>query len=115
MTAKAKKGASQLHLNNKELRRELYRADVIILTALSLMHSHEQEQLKHQLTSCQTTTTSDPLAEDARLEAMHRIKPKCDYNKMMLIILALILALAWYSAQTDIQFLQAQLVQVDYR
>lgn len=94
MTSKAKnlKGASPLYLNNKELRRELYRADVILMTALSMMHTHQQQTLKHRLERCHTTDASDPLAENSRLQAMHRITPKCDYVKLFLFIATLILS-----------------------
>lgn len=96
MSFKAKnlKGASPLHLNNKELRRELYRADVIILTALSLMHAHQQQTLKYQLERCHTTEASDPLAEETRMQAMHRITAKCefDYIKLFLFTATLILS-----------------------
>lgn len=92
MTAKAKKGASPLHLNNKELRRELYRADVIILTALSMLDIEQHTMLERKLIDCHVTDDQDPLADSARLQAMHRITPKCDYVKLILWIAALILS-----------------------
>ena len=122
MTAKAKKlkGASPLHLDNIELRRELYRADAIILNAVSMMSVANQLVLQSKLVDCHVTSADDPLAEDTRLAAMHRITPKRDYSKLALIVLALILGLAWISTQTEVQILQAEAAQVqgdnhDYR
>ena len=120
MGTKTKKGASPLHLNNKELRRELHRANVIIMTAVSAMSAQQQKVLELTLINCHTTERADPLAEDTRLQAMHRITPKRDYSKLALIVLALILGLAWISTQTEMQILQAEAAQVqgdnhDYR
>lgn len=120
MTTKTKKGASPLRLNNTELRRELHRADVIIMTAVSQMSAQDQKTLELTLINCHTTERADPLAETVRLQAMHRITPKRDYSKLVLIVLALILGLAWISTQTEMQILQAEAAQVrgdnhDYR
>lgn len=120
MTTKTKKGASPLRLNNTELRRELHRADIIIMHAVSLMTPDTQELLKDQLERCHTTDAIDPLGEDARLQAMHRITPRRDYSRLALIVLALILGIAWISTQTEVQILQAEAAQVqgdnhDYR
>lgn len=120
MTTKTKKGASALRLNNTELRRELHRADVIIMTAVSQMSAQDQKVLELTLINCHTTERADPLAETVRLQAMHRITPKRDYSKLALIVLALILGLAWISTQTEVQILQAEAAQVqgdnhDYR
>ena len=112
MTTKAKTGASPLHLDNTELRRELHRADLIIMTSLSLMHPHTQELLKYELADCHVTDASDPLAEDSRLQALHRITPKRDYYKWALLLLILVLGAAWYSVQAENQQLHAQLTQV---
>lgn len=92
MTKKTKTGASPLHLDNTELRRELHRADLIIMTSLSLMHPHTQELLKYELADCHVTDASDPLAEDSRQQALHRITPKCDYVKLFLFIATLLLS-----------------------
>lgn len=94
MTAKAKtlKGASPLHLDNKELRLELRRADVVIMTAVSLLSLPKQIELEDQLVDSHITDIADPFAHDARLQAMHRITPKCDYVKLFLLIAALLLA-----------------------
>ena len=92
MGTKTKKGASPLHLNNKELRRELHRADVIIMTAVSAMSAQQQKVLELTLINCHTTERADPLAEDTRLQAMHRITPKCDYVKLFLFIATLLLS-----------------------
>lgn len=115
MTTKTKKGASALRLNNTELRHELHRADIIIMHAVSLMAPDTQELLKHQLERCHTTDASDPLADDTRLQAMHRITPKRDYHKLALIVLALVLALAWVSTQTELQILQSEVAQIQGR
>lgn len=112
MTAKAKTGASQLYLDNAELRRELHRADTIIMTAVSLLSVQHQTTLEDQLIDCYVTSDADPLAELTRLDAMHRITPKRDYNKILLIILILGLCAAWYSVQADNQQLRAELTQV---
>ena len=120
MTTKAKTGASPLHLDNTELRRELHRADLIIMTSLSLMHPHTQELLKYELADCHVTDASDPIAEDSRQQALHRITPKRDYSKLALIVLAVVFGLAWLSTQTEVQILQAEAAQIqgdnhDYR
>ena len=112
MSTTTKKGASPLQLNNKELRLELRRADVIIMTAVSLLSTRQQADLEDQLIDCHITDDADPLADTARLQAMHRITPKCNYHGIMLIILALVLGVAWYSVQADNQLLRAELVQV---
>lgn len=112
MATKTKKGASSLRLNNTELRHELRRADVIIMTAVSQMSAQDQTLLKMTLKNCHITDDADPLAETVRLQAMHRITPKRDYSKLVLIVLALILGLAWISTQTEMQILQAEAAQV---
>lgn len=112
MTSKTKKGASALRLNNTELRRELRRADVIIMTAVSAMSAQQQQALQLTLMSCHITERADPLAETVRLQAMHRITPKRDYSKLVLIVVALVLALAWVSTQTEMQILQAEAAQI---
>lgn len=117
MTAKAKKlkGASPLHLDNIELRRELYRADAIILNAVSMMSVANQLVLQSKLVDCHVTSADDPLAEDTRLAAMHRITPKRDYSKLALIVLAVVFGLAWLSTQTEMQILQAEAAQIQGR
>ena len=115
MTAKAKKGASPLHLSNKELRRELCRADVIIMTAVSAMNTQQQKVLEQTLMNCHITERADPLAEDTRLQAMHRITPTRDYRKLALIVLAVVFGLAWLSTQTERQILQAEAAQIQGR
>ncbi len=115
MTTKTKKGASPLRLNNTELRRELHRADVIIMTAVSQMSAQDQTLLKMTLKNCHITDDTDPLAETVRLQAMHRITPTRDYIKLALIVLALILGIAWISTQTEVQILQAEAAQTQGR
>lgn len=115
MTIKNKKGASPLRLSNQELRRELCRADVIIMTAVSAMNTQQQKVLEQTLMNCHITERADPLAEDTRLQAMHRITPTRDYSKLALIVLAVVFGLAWLSTQTEMQILQAEAAQIQGR
>ena len=112
MSKQSKKGASPLQPNSKELRLELRRADIIIMTAVSMLSSEQIEALENQLMDCHITDDADPLAEDLRLQAMHRVEPKCDYHKLALFILILVLGVAWYSVQADNQLLHAKVAQV---
>lgn len=109
MTKKTKTGASPLHLDNTELRRELYRADAIILNAVSMMSVANQLVLQSRLVDCHVTSADDPLAEDTRLAAMHRITPKYDWLKTGLAALIILLSVGLVVINDENQRLSDQL------
>lgn len=120
MTIKNKKGASPLRLSNKELRRELCRADVIIMTAVSQMSAQDQQTLELTLINCHTTDRADPLAETVRLQAMHRITPRRDWLKLVLAAFIVLLGVGLVASNDENQRLSDHLTQIqgnndDYR
>ncbi|MDN3441071.1 hypothetical protein QL898_05460 [Psychrobacter sp. APC 3279] len=92
MTATAKTGASQLHLDNTELRRELIHADIIIANARMAMEWREEDLCADMNAINAQAKPSDPFRSAARHQAMHRITPKCDYVKLFLFIATLLLS-----------------------
>lgn len=102
-------GASPLHLNNKELRRELAYADAIIANIESIIIDEQKGCLEAMNVINAGANSSDPFRSEARKQAMHRTAKKHDYLKIALIALCILLSVAWYSTQQDHDLLMAQL------
>ena len=104
-------GASPLHLNNKELRRELAYADTIIANIESIIIDEQKGCLEAMNAINANATSSDPFRSESRKRVMHRITPKRDYLKIILIALCILLGFAWYTAQLDRDLLMQQTTQ----
>lgn len=104
-------GASPLHLNNKELRRELAYADTIIANIESVIIDEQKRCLEAMNAINAGTTASDPFRSESRKRVMHRITPKRDYLKIILIVLCIFLGMAWYTAQQERDFVMQQAAQ----
>lgn len=101
-------GASPLHLNNKELRRELAYADTIIANIESIIIDEQKGCLEAMNAINANATSSDPFRSESRKRVMHRITPKRDYLKIILIALCILLGFAWYTAQQERDFFMQQ-------
>ena len=97
----SKTGATPRQLNERELHRELRRADFIIDDAMGLLSPADRRSLNAQQAILGITDPLDPRGKKSRKAALNRIKPKPDYNKIMLIALCILLGWAWYTAQQD--------------
>lgn len=104
-------GASPLHLNNKELRRELAYADTIIANIESIIIDEQKGCLEAMNAINANATSSDPFRSESRKRVMHRITPKRDYLKIILIALCILLGFAWYTAQQERDFFMQQTAQ----
>ncbi len=105
----SKTGASARQLDERELHRELRRADTAIEAATSIMRPAQVRKLHTTLAITGVVEDDDWLGKDARHTALNRIKPKPDYTKIMLIALCIFLGWAWYSAQLDRDLFMAQI------
>lgn len=106
-------GASPLHLNNKELRRELIHADAIIANIESIVIDEQKSCLEAMNVINASATSSDPFRSEARKQAMHRTTKKHDYLKIALVTLCILLGFAWYSAQLERDLYMAEIEQGD--
>ena len=101
-----KTGASQLQLDNTELRRELVHAHAIISNIEGIIIEEQRDMLVMMNALNAYTTSDDPFRSQARRCAMHRIKPRHDYNKWALMLLVIVLSIAWGSVARTNQQLQ---------
>ena len=102
-------GASPLHLNPQELRRELRRADTIISNAYARLSVSDKLILAYQQNKQGITPTHDPMGAAKRRQAMHRITPKRDYIIIALTLAIAFLVLAWCASRTNNDLLRAEL------
>lgn len=109
MKTPKQKGATRCHQNERDLHRELRRADKTIEAAASIMRTNQVSKLHNMLVINGVIEEEDWLGKDARHTALNRIKPKPDYTKIMLIALCIFLGWAWYSAQLDRDLFMAQI------
>ena len=113
---KNKTGASPRKLNERELHRELRRAELTIEAAASVMHPNKVIQLHKMLVINGVIDDEDWLGKDARQAALNRTKPRFDYFKRILIVLCTVLSLGWCSDQTadELQRAETAYVSVDH-
>lgn len=107
------KGATQRQLNERELHRELRRAERAIEMATTMMSLDQTLRLHKALVINKIADDEDWLGADARHVALNRIKPKRDYLKIILVALCILLGWAWYSAQLDRDLFIAQITLGD--
>lgn len=108
-------GATPRKLNERELHRELRRADLIISSAMQYIPDADISDLDDALVGRGLTSADDFAAYSARQDALNRITPKRDYLKIMLIVLCILLGWAWYTAQLDRDLFMAQIAQGEHR
>ena len=105
----SKTGATPRQLNERELHRELRRADTAIEAATSIMRPTQVRKLHTTLAITGVVEDDDWLGRETRKAALNRTKPKPDYLKIMLIALCIFLGWAWYTAQLDRDLFMAQI------
>ena len=104
-------GAAPRKLCERELHRELRRADTIIANAHRHLTPAQKLVVAYEQSHQGLTPLDDPQGIESRKAALNRTESRPDIIKIMLVVISLILGMAWYAAQTDNDLLRAELQQ----